>query len=174
MQLLMTDCTLDGNTAGYRGGAIYGEDNVTLKINNTKLKNNKASDDGEAICSYNDAQPLITNCAWEGSDAGNKNYGDAVYCTDIAKLGNFERKKQSAEFHYFADQSVNTTKYTTGNEDFDYYIANDIVFRQSCFVSGIILKIKGFQIYLYHMYKIMYIFTLLRFQFHQSCCSQNC
>ena len=40
IQLLVTDCTLDGNLAVGSSGAIAGRDKVTLEINNTKFNNN--------------------------------------------------------------------------------------------------------------------------------------
>ena len=62
VQLLITNCLLNENTADNKGGAIRGRDDVTLEISNTKLNNNKASTDGGAINVYLSSQLLIINC----------------------------------------------------------------------------------------------------------------
>ena len=77
VQLVITNCSLNGNTAQQggalwgrsKGGALYGHNDVTLEIRNTQLNNNKASTRGGAIYIYREVQLLITNCILDGNAA---------------------------------------------------------------------------------------------------------
>ena len=76
IQLLVTNCTVEGNSAGPGGlagglgGAVAGFSNVTLQINNSKINSNHAALNGGAICVTSNVKLLVTNCTLDGNSAG--------------------------------------------------------------------------------------------------------
>ncbi len=74
--LTLTQCTLSGNSAGSRGGAIsnhYG----TLTLRHCTLAGNSAGDEGGAINSSPSSTLTLTHCTLSGNHAGFQ--GGAVY-----------------------------------------------------------------------------------------------
>jgi len=66
----ITNCTLTGNTASGRGGAIYFQDGSPKLTNCTIIGNNGGSEGGGIYC-YRYSNPTISNCTIMGNTAEN-------------------------------------------------------------------------------------------------------
>nr|NQU92919.1 PKD domain-containing protein [Bacteroidota bacterium] len=71
--------TINGNSAGYRGGGIYAKNRSAPVLNHSTICDNSAGSDGAAIaCSY--AWPDLTNVTISDNTAGTS--GGAIFCTN--------------------------------------------------------------------------------------------
>lgn len=76
--LVMDRCTLTGNTAGTRGGAVFLDGLSTLQLSRCTLANNSATNDGGAIFGAPSSNMQLRHCTFSGNTAQTGS-GGAVY-----------------------------------------------------------------------------------------------